>query len=236
MQAANSPACWRSTLIRLNSLVHEVLVNRADIQCVRPVGGICMSRGLPYIHPRPRCDAVTFAAAATQVELPTFSAARIGVLRALQGHDATGAGPRRLAHRGCAMTRTATLRVNGDPLAPDRPFSLRWVRRWRSVTGQAAELDRLAAVARTDRPQDDPAPGSQEGRSAGCSGFSPMEPARCSLVSSFLEIKHNTEIPATLWNCHRSWGKFTRPQGAHLLWSRVLARATAKPTVLGSYA
>ena len=112
------------------------------------------------------------------------------------------------------MTRTATLRVNGDPLAPDRPFSLRWVRRWRSVTGQAAELDRLAAVARTDRPQDDPAPGSQEGRSAGCSGFSPMEPARCSLVSSFLEIKHNTEIPATLWNCHRSWGKFTRPQGA----------------------
>ena len=228
MQAANSPACWRSTLIRLNSLVHEVLVNRADIQCVRPDRRASACRRLPDIHPRPRYYAVRFAAAATQVELPTFSAARIGVLRR---HDATGAGPRRLAHRGCAADAYATLRI-GDPLAPDRPFALRWVRRWRSVTGQAAELDRLAAVA----PQDDPAPGSQEGRSAGCSGFSPMEPACCSLVSSFLEIKHNTEIPATLWNCHRSWRKFTRPQGAHLLWSRVLARATAKPTVLGSYA
>jgi trehalose/maltose hydrolase-like predicted phosphorylase len=47
----------------------------------------------------------------------------------------------------------ATLRL-GD----DRPFSLRWAWRWRSVAGQAAEFDRLIAVARADTPQDDPAP------------------------------------------------------------------------------
>jgi trehalose/maltose hydrolase-like predicted phosphorylase len=58
--------------------------------------------------------------------------------------------------KGVAMTGAATLRLNGDPLAPDRPFSLRWVWRWRSVAGQVAEFDRIAAVARADTPQDDP--------------------------------------------------------------------------------
>jgi trehalose/maltose hydrolase-like predicted phosphorylase len=62
------------------------------------------------------------------------------------------------AGKGVAMTGAATLRLAGDPLAPERPFSLRWVWRWRSVAGQVAELDRLAAVARSDTPEDDPAP------------------------------------------------------------------------------
>jgi trehalose/maltose hydrolase-like predicted phosphorylase len=43
-------------------------------------------------------------------------------------------------------------------LAPDRPFSLRWTWRWRSVAGQVAEFDRLVGVVRADTPQDDPAP------------------------------------------------------------------------------
>lgn len=60
--------------------------------------------------------------------------------------------------KGVAMTGLATLRVEGDPVAPDRPFSLRWVWCWRSVAGQVAELDRLVAVARGDTPEDDPAP------------------------------------------------------------------------------
>jgi trehalose/maltose hydrolase-like predicted phosphorylase len=60
--------------------------------------------------------------------------------------------------KGVAMTGTATLRLGGDLLAPDRPFPLRWVWHWRSVAGQVAELDRLVAVARTDTPQGDPAP------------------------------------------------------------------------------
>ena len=60
--------------------------------------------------------------------------------------------------KGVAMAGSARLRLNGDELAPDRPFSLRWSWRWRSVAGQVAELDRLIAVARADAPQDDPVP------------------------------------------------------------------------------
>jgi trehalose/maltose hydrolase-like predicted phosphorylase len=62
------------------------------------------------------------------------------------------------AGKAVAMTGGATLRLAGIPLAPDRPFSLRWVWRWRSVAGQVVELDRLAAVARADTPEDDPVP------------------------------------------------------------------------------
>ena len=60
--------------------------------------------------------------------------------------------------KGVAMTGAATLRLGGDLLAPDRPFPLRWVWHWRSVAGQVAEFDRLVAVARADRRQDDPSP------------------------------------------------------------------------------
>ena len=60
--------------------------------------------------------------------------------------------------KSVAMTGAATLRLGDDVLAPVRPFPLRWAWRWRSVAGQAAEFDRLIAVARGDMPQDDPAP------------------------------------------------------------------------------
>src|SRR6516225_3704307 len=60
--------------------------------------------------------------------------------------------------KGVAMTGAATLRLGGEPLVPDRPFSLRWAWRWRSVVGQVAEMDRLVAVARADTPEDDSAP------------------------------------------------------------------------------
>src|SRR4029453_1052743 len=60
--------------------------------------------------------------------------------------------------KGVAMTAAATLRLGDEVLVPDRPFSLRWAWRWRSVAGQLAEFDRLIAVARGDMPQDDPAP------------------------------------------------------------------------------
>jgi trehalose/maltose hydrolase-like predicted phosphorylase len=61
------------------------------------------------------------------------------------------------AAKGVAMAGAATLHLGEDPIAPDRPFPLRWVWRWRSVAGQVAELDRLVAVARADAPEDDPA-------------------------------------------------------------------------------
>jgi trehalose/maltose hydrolase-like predicted phosphorylase len=60
--------------------------------------------------------------------------------------------------KGVAMTSAATLRLDCEPLASDRPFSLRWVWRWRSKAGQLADFDRLVAVARADTPEDDPAP------------------------------------------------------------------------------
>jgi trehalose/maltose hydrolase-like predicted phosphorylase len=59
--------------------------------------------------------------------------------------------------KGVAMTGAATLRLGDDPLAPERPFPLRWAWHWRSVAGQVAEFDRLVAVARADTPEDDPA-------------------------------------------------------------------------------
>jgi trehalose/maltose hydrolase-like predicted phosphorylase len=60
--------------------------------------------------------------------------------------------------KGVAMTGAAMLQLDGDLLAPDRPFPLRWVWHWRSVAGQTTEFHRLVAVARADTLQDDPVP------------------------------------------------------------------------------
>jgi trehalose/maltose hydrolase-like predicted phosphorylase len=60
--------------------------------------------------------------------------------------------------KGVVMTGAANLRLGGEPLAPERPFPLRWAWRWRSVSGRVAEFDRLVAVARADTLEDDPAP------------------------------------------------------------------------------
>ena len=56
------------------------------------------------------------------------------------------------------MAGAASLQLGDAPLAPDRPFPLRWAWHWRSEAGQVAELDRLVAVARADTREDDPAP------------------------------------------------------------------------------
>jgi trehalose/maltose hydrolase-like predicted phosphorylase len=60
--------------------------------------------------------------------------------------------------KSVAMAGAATLRVGGEVLVAERPFPLRWVWHWRSVSGQIIELDRIVAAARADRPADDPAP------------------------------------------------------------------------------
>jgi trehalose/maltose hydrolase-like predicted phosphorylase len=60
--------------------------------------------------------------------------------------------------KGLAMAGAATLHLGGDRLHPERPFPLRWAWRWRSVADQRAELDRIVAVARTDTPEENPAP------------------------------------------------------------------------------
>ena len=63
---------------------------------------------------------------------------------------------------GVAMAGHAVLRLDGEILAAERPFPLRWVWRWRSVAGQVAEFGRLIAVARADMREDDPAPRARQ--------------------------------------------------------------------------
>ncbi len=65
------------------------------------------------------------------------------------------------SRRGVAMAGAVTLRAGGSLLVPERPFSLRWVWRWRSVAGQMIEVDRIVAVARADSAKDDPAPAAK---------------------------------------------------------------------------
>ncbi|MBV9726539.1 MAG: glycoside hydrolase family 65 protein [Gammaproteobacteria bacterium] len=64
--------------------------------------------------------------------------------------------------KAVAMAGHAILRLDGEALAPERPFPLRWVWRWRSVAGQVAEFGRLIAVARADTREDDPAPRARQ--------------------------------------------------------------------------
>jgi trehalose/maltose hydrolase-like predicted phosphorylase len=114
---------------------------------------------------------LSLADRATGLQFLQFSLDRDGVDVRLQASFAMaglGMEPMRLEQdlgawrmegsgKGVAMTGVTTLRLDGDPVAPNRPFSLRWVWRWHSVAGQVAELDRLVAVARADTPEDDPA-------------------------------------------------------------------------------
>lgn len=57
-----------------------------------------------------------------------------------------------------AMAGDAELRLEGASVPAERPFPLRWIWRWRSKAGQVAELARHVAVARSDRPAEDPTP------------------------------------------------------------------------------
>jgi trehalose/maltose hydrolase-like predicted phosphorylase len=72
-----------------------------------------------------------------------------------------GAWRTEVTRKRVAMTADASLRLDGEELAPERPFPLRWVWRWRSKAGQVAELDRLIAVARGNTEGADPAPAAE---------------------------------------------------------------------------
>src|SRR6516164_7917944 len=87
----------------------------------------------------------------------SFAMAGLGMEPVLLEQD-LGAWRTEGTRKGVAMTGAATLRLGGDVLAPDRPFSLRWTWRWRSTAGQMAEFDRIVAVARADTSRDDSAP------------------------------------------------------------------------------
>ncbi|MBO0711564.1 MAG: hypothetical protein J2P47_09850 [Acetobacteraceae bacterium] len=56
------------------------------------------------------------------------------------------------------MAGSVTLRAGETELIPERPFSLGWVWRWRSVAGQVVEIDRIVAATRADTLASDPAP------------------------------------------------------------------------------
>jgi hypothetical protein len=87
----------------------------------------------------------------------TFGLAGLG-MEPLRLEDDLGAWRTEGTGKSVAMMGAATLRLDGEPLRPERPFPLRSVWRWRSVAGQVAELDRLLAVARADAPDEDPVP------------------------------------------------------------------------------
>ena len=115
---------------------------------------------------------VSLADRATGLQLLQFSLDRDGIDVALEANFAMagmGMEPLQLDRDICAwrtegsgkavaMAGYATLRADGQPLVPERSFSLRWIWRWRSVAGQVLELDRLVTVARSDNFADDPAP------------------------------------------------------------------------------
>src|SRR5215470_1416940 len=115
---------------------------------------------------------LSLADRAVGLQLLRFSIDRPGVDVTLEASFAMaglGMEPARLEHdigawrlegtgKGVVMTGAAALLLGDTPLAPERPFPLRWAWRWRSVAGQVAEFDRLVAVARADTPEEDPAP------------------------------------------------------------------------------
>jgi trehalose/maltose hydrolase-like predicted phosphorylase len=119
---------------------------------------------------------VSMADRAVGLQLLRFSIDRDGVdvrLEASFAMAGLGMEPTRLepdvgawrteaTDKAVAMAGAATLRAGGEPLVPERPFPLRWAWRWRSVAGQAVELDRIVAVARADTPEDDPVPAAGE--------------------------------------------------------------------------
>jgi len=67
-----------------------------------------------------------------------------------------------------AMAGQASLRLDGNIVNSDRPFPLRWTWKWQSVAGQVAEFDRLVAVARSDTPDEDPAPSARKALTRNC--------------------------------------------------------------------
>ncbi|HET7085528.1 MAG TPA: glycosyl hydrolase family 65 protein [Rhizomicrobium sp.] len=86
----------------------------------------------------------------------SFAMAGLG-MEPVQLEQDMGAWRTEGTRKDVAMAGAAALRVGGEPLKPERPFSLHWVWQWRSVAGQIAQFDRLIAVAREDMPGDDPA-------------------------------------------------------------------------------
>ena len=107
---------------------------------------------------------------ATGLQFLSFEIDRDGVdmrLEASFGLSGLGMEPMRLerdlgawrtegSRRRVAMTGAAHLHLDGEPLTPERPFSLRWIWNWRSVAGQPIEFDRCVAVARGTK-RDEPA-------------------------------------------------------------------------------
>jgi trehalose/maltose hydrolase-like predicted phosphorylase len=115
---------------------------------------------------------VSQADRAVGLQLLRFSLDRDGIdvrLEASFGMAGLGMEPLRLeadvgawrtegSDKGVAMAGSATLRAGDALLTPERPFSLRWLWRWRSVAGQVIEFDRVVSAARADSRDDDPVP------------------------------------------------------------------------------
>jgi hypothetical protein len=89
--------------------------------------------------------------------------------------------------KAVAMAGSPTLRAGGSLLTPDRPFPLRWVWNFRSVAGQVVELDRIVAIARADRLEEDPIPSADALLTRNCAlGW----PARDCLERALVRRRH----------------------------------------------
>ena len=157
-------------LAREGEVLAGVRVSTCAAACCCRAGRIATPPGSP--SPDGELRLLSRADCAAGLQLMQFSLDRDGVEVTLEASFAMaglGMEPTRLEQdlgawrtegtgKGVAMAGAATLRLGDAPLAPDRPFPLRWAWHWRSVAGQVAELDRLVAVARADTLEDDPAP------------------------------------------------------------------------------
>ncbi len=87
----------------------------------------------------------------------SFESAGVG-MRAMRVEEELGVWHTSESGKGLAMAGSAVLTLEDYVRTPSAVGPLRREWRWRSVAGQAASLERLLAAARTDTPEEDPAP------------------------------------------------------------------------------
>ena len=66
-----------------------------------------------------------------------------------------GAWRTEVSRKQVALAGACALHRDGELIEPERPFPLRWIWRWRSVTGQVVEFERMIAATRGEGPDDD---------------------------------------------------------------------------------
>ncbi len=122
----------------------------AQVRTLRLVSQHDRALGLQWLHLELDRDGIEVNVQAS------FEAAGLGMEPAQIEH-ALGVWRTSDGSKAVAMAGAAALTLDGQTPAPETG-PLRWSWHWRSVAGQAAELERLLAVARADSPAGHPGP------------------------------------------------------------------------------